>query len=461
MSTVLLRDAEVEGRVTDVLVVDGVVRRSERGDGDPDIEVAAHGGALLPGLHDHHLHLLAMAAARRSLDAAGLRGPAAFDRAVQALGADGWPRVVGYHEAHHGPLDRHRLDRLAPAAAMRVQHMTGALWVLNTRALDELGLTARSEVAVERDAQGAATGRIFGGDHLVRRTHAGLVADVVAVAHDLADHGITGVTDMTPTDDPAALDLLAAAVATPGFPLDVVVTGGLALDPGAAPQLPRGPVKLIIGDHDLPAPDDLAADIAAAHDRCRVVACHCASEAALAIGLAAWSQAGVRAGDRIEHGAAIPYPAIASLRSLGLIVVTQPGFVRARGDRYRREVPPDRWGELWRSATLLAGGIGLAASSDAPHGPADPWLAMAAAVDRRTADGEVLGPAERIAPGVALDLYLGAADDPVVPRRVAVGTTARLCLLDRPLRDAVSDLGAVGAGGVVGTFGAAGWRPGD
>ena len=85
-----------------------------------------------------------------------------------------------------------------------------------------------------------------------------------------------------------------------------------------------------------------------------------------------------------------------------------------------------------------------AAATDAPYGPADPWRAMAAAVDRRTAAGVVLGSDERIAARRALDLFLGPPDAPAgPPRRIEVGAAADLCVLDRPLADALEDLAAV------------------
>src|ERR1700746_2825500 len=78
--------------------------------GEADIDAA--GGALLPGLHDHHVHLRALAAARASVPAgppqvraaAGLR--AALRAASAALPAGAWMRCVGYHESVAGELDR-------------------------------------------------------------------------------------------------------------------------------------------------------------------------------------------------------------------------------------------------------------------------------------------------------------------------------------------------------------------
>ena len=165
----------------------------------------------------------------------------------------------------------------------------------------------------------------------------------------------------------------------------------------------------------------------------------------MALLLAAWAEVGAWPTDRVEHGAVIPATALPALAALGVTVVTQPGFVAERGDRYRAEVDEGEQPDLWRCATLLDGGVRVGAGTDAPYGPADPWRAMAAAVNRRTPSGATVGDDERLAPGRALDLFLGAADDPGgPPRRVEPGASADLCVIDRPRVEALADLAAVG-----------------
>ena len=75
------------------------------------------------------------------------------------------------------------------------------------------------------------------------------------------------------------------------------------------------------------------------------------------------------------------------LHDLGVVVVTQPGFVLDRGDRYLREVAKDEHADPWRCDTLVEAGVGVSAGSDAPYGDPDPWRSIAAAVDRRARSG--------------------------------------------------------------------------
>jgi predicted amidohydrolase YtcJ len=438
-----VRRAEVDGALVDVSCANGVItdvaaHRSGRLGADVDID--ADGGALLPGLHDHHIHLLALAAARRSLSVAppSVTDPAGFDRLLHNVQRDTeeWLRVVGYHESNAGPLDRDRLDSLVPSRPVRVQHASGAMWVLNSAALDAAHLEHAHVEGIERDEFGRATGRLYGLDDFLRDRIPATTLDLVGVGRELAGYGVTGVTDLTPTTNPGEVELLARSVARPDFPLNVTITGALDLPASAAPELPRGPVKLLVADHDLPDVRELARDIHRAHQQGRNVALHCASRIALVIALAAWDEASVMPGDRIEHGAEIPIELLPHLAELELTVVTQPSFVVDRGDRYLQDVPPEERADLWRCGSLVSAGVAVAAGTDAPFGHPDPWRAIAAAAERTTAAGMPLGPAERIAPRHALSLFQTSPHDPAgATRRVAPGQPARLCLLDRPLHE--------------------------
>lgn len=90
------------------------------------------------------------------------------------------------------------------------------MWVLNSSALAHLGLDDDNHPAIERDATGRATGRLFGADHLVRTNEMPL--DVAAVARRLARFGVTGVTDLTPTDDPGYINTIPNTRSPPGSP---------------------------------------------------------------------------------------------------------------------------------------------------------------------------------------------------------------------------------------------------
>jgi predicted amidohydrolase YtcJ len=437
-----------------VLVDDGrVAAVGDRVDAPAHAErFDARGGAVLPGLHDHHVHLVALAARRASIDVSPDETPdhrrfvATLRAAAGRSAPDAWLRAVGYHERTAGDLDRVALDAIVADRPLRVQHRSGALWTCNSAALARLGLLEGPVPAgCELDEHGTPTGRLFRLDDWMRDRVPRTEIDLAAVGRALAGYGVTGVTDATPYPAAAALHTLACAVDARALPLRVHVTGAPGIAPrDVPPPLTPGPAKIVLPDHELPALDEVVVAIRTARSHDRAVAIHCVTRAALALGLAALEATGPhRDGDRIEHGAVIGSDALAWLRRARVTVVTQPNFVAERGDDYLADVDDEDRHDLWRCASLAAAGVPVGAGSDAPHGDADPWRLLWAATARRTGSGAVVGAAERVSPRRALDLVLsppGAPGGP--PRRVAPGAAADLCVLDAPLEAALRDLPA-------------------
>lgn len=440
----LIAGGEVDGRPgVDVRLRDGRITEvgpDLRPEADEDV-VDAAGNAVIPALHDHHVHLRAMAAARSSVtvDHRGLA--AAFHDAPGPPGS--WVRAVGYHESIAGDLDRHRLDDLVPDRPVRVQHRSGGVWVLNSRALDAVGAATADEPGIERDGHGAPTGRLWRSDRWLADRVPPAPLDLAAVGRQAADQGITGFTDADPHRSPADVALLADAHLPQA--VNLMSADGLDLPPGFT----AGPRKRILDDATLPTVDELAAWIAGAHHLGHAVAVHCVTRVQLVVTLTALADAGTHASDRIEHGGVVPPELYRELRRLGVTVVTQPNFVAERGDQYRVDVDPDDLLHLYPCARLLAAGVQVAAGTDAPFGRPDPWAAVRAAAHRRTPAGHVLGADDRVDPPTALALFQGPAADPGNPaarRRVASSQPADLCVLDRPIAALHRAIAGDGAG---------------
>jgi predicted amidohydrolase YtcJ len=429
-------------------------------------ELDAAGCALLPGLHDHHVHLRALAAAQASVQVGPEQVRSAAELAARLREADAaapagaWLRCVGYHESVAGPLDRWVLDRLAdparptglarPVRPVRVQHRTGALWVVNSAGMALLGLDAdgpvRDLAGVERDGAGRATGRLWRMDRWlgdrVPPPPGDLAVGLASVSARAAALGVTGFTDATPGATGRDVAGLADAVAdgTIAQRLHCMVPAdhsAVSVVSGRAPgRLSIGPVKIMLDDETLPSLDSLADSMRGAHAARRPVAVHCVTRVQLVLTLAALDAAGRLPGDRIEHGAVIPAELVPALR--GLTVVSQPHFVAERGEQYARDVEAADLPDLWRLRSLIDAGVAVAAGSDAPFGGADPWQVMRAAT-RRPAG---LGPDETVDPATALRLFLGSASTPSVPSVVAPGAAADLVLLRGPPREALGSLGS-------------------
>jgi predicted amidohydrolase YtcJ len=377
------------------------------------------GGALvLPGLHDHHVHLRSAASALDSF----LVGPPGVSTKVELAqmlsnatpGPDGWIRAVGYHESVAGDLDRSVLDALVPHAPVRIQHRSGALWILNTEALGRVGLIEHPD------------GRLRSADprwsHALERRE----TDLAELSRRITATGVTGVTDATP--DLAADDMVSLMVAHRRGEF--------------RPRLRfLAPGKKILQDDRLDL-DALADWIAQCHSAGQPAAVHCVTAAQLVVAIAALRAAGTHPLDRIEHAAVVPDDNLADLAELAVTVVTQPNFVAERGDAYLTDVPADEHPQLWRVASLLKSDVRVAFSTDMPFGYGDPWTAMRAAVHRTTPLGAVLGPDERVPALQALTMFLGRPDRPSVPRSIEVGEPGDLCVLNEAPATVLAELDA-------------------
>jgi predicted amidohydrolase YtcJ len=107
---------------------------------------------------------------------------------------------------------------------------------------------------------------------------------------------------------------------------------------------------------------------------------------------------------RIEHGGAMYPPLTARAAALGIVMVSQPGFMSTLGDGFSAAFG-DRADELYAFASWRRAGLTVAGSSDAPVITADPLLGIRDAILRRTGEGRMLGPDERLSALAALDLY--------------------------------------------------------
>jgi predicted amidohydrolase YtcJ len=412
------RATTLDGVMVDVRVgvrIDDVADTLAPRPGEDVLDAA--GGTVLPGLHDHHVHLHSAAAAETSIrvgppqirDRAGL----ATALACAEAGEDGWIRAVGYHDSVAGPLDRAALDALVPTVPLRVQHRSGVLWILNSAGLVRVGLASHP------DGRLRSTGSW---SNALSRSETNL-ADL---SGRLSRYGVTGITDATPDLDIA----------------DIVRLSELHRHGELGQHVHcLAPGKRILHDNDLDL-EQLTDWIDERHRDGGPVAIHCVTAAQLLVTIAALREAGTHPGDRIEHAAVVPSDSLADVAGLAVTVVTQPNFVAERGDQYLDEIPAAEHDQLWRVASLLRAGVLVALSTDMPFGNGDPWAVMRAAVHRTTPSGAVLGIDECISARTALTMFLGRPDQPTQPRAVEPDEPADLCVLSVPPETALAELDA-------------------
>ncbi len=440
----------------DVRLADGVIAgiATHLAAQPDDTVVRARGGALLPGLQDHHIHLNALAAALDSLRC----GPPETNDAgelAHALAqanrrdARAWLRGVGYHTCVAGDIDRDWLDRHIPDRPVRIQHRGGRLWLLNSAALDALDLGDRGTATglpagVER-RDGRLTGRLYECDQWLRERLGSAPPDLGRVGALLASHGVTHVTDTSPGNNPNARQHLHGEQRAGRLRQAVRIMGSLALGASAdAAGLDMGEYKIHLLESDLPRQEQVCNAMASAREQGRGIAVHCVTLAELRFTLDCFAVVGSQRGDRIEHASVVPPQWLEELGQRELRVVTQPHFIAERGDQYRSDVSVTEQAWLYRLRSFLEAGIPLAAGSDAPFGDPNPWAAMAAAVSRRTHSGATLGTAEALTPEQALALYTSRGAAPGVEQRpIATGAEASVCLLSAPWSVARAHLATV------------------
>ncbi len=424
--SLLIKGAEVSHRkLLDLRCQAGIIREcsSELSPNPGEEVIDAKGCALIPGLHDHHIHVLSLAARLSSVEC----GPPSVSDSnqlaeiIRTYPGHGWVRGVGYHESVAGVLNRKALDAIERDRPVRIQHRSGRVWWLNTRALTELRLNTKGD------------GELYRMDERVRQNSQlseSFKTDIVEVFSRLLGMGVTGVTDATPSNDDTMESLLREISADR---VNVQVMGN--------EQLTKGPLKLLIDDYRLPDVDSFERRISDAHRADRTVAIHCVSRVELVFALAALQRVGVVKGDRIEHASVVDADTLESIRELGLTVVTQPNFIFERGDQYTHDLHYDELQALYRIGGLLEERISVGAGTDAPFGSPDPWLAIRSAVERKTNSGRVLNADECISADRALKLYTTPPEDPGgTPRRLDVGQCADLVLLSQPWEETQKSL---------------------
>lgn len=421
----LIRNAEVwRAGLADLRTEGGIITAIGTLSPQPgEAVIDADGAALLPGLHDHHIHLAATAVRRQSIVCGPPEVRSAGDLAerLSATPGTGWLRGILYHESVAGLPSARELDTFCNHRPLRIQHRSGRMWLFNSAGLERLLETA-APPGLEIEHR-KPTGRLFDEDTWLRTILGAEPPEFADVSRELAAFGVTGITDMSPSNGPEMAAHFAEEQATGRLLQTVKLAGTLALG--------SGPAKLHLHENALPDFDEAVAFVRAAHAAERPVASHCTTETELVFTLAAIVEAGGLAGDRIEHAGIARDSHIAQMAELGLAVCGQPHFIAERGDQYLADVEPELAPILYRQASFIKAGIPLAAGSDAPFGSLDPWLAMNAAMTRRTSEGQLIGADEALTAEEAVTLYLADPDDLSRQRTLEIGAPADLCLLNQ------------------------------
>jgi predicted amidohydrolase YtcJ len=421
-------------------------------------EVDLAGRTLIPGFNDAHVHvtwlgmLLTQQVDVRIHVAPTI--PAIIGRLAERAGTlpdGGWVEGVGYNEAllpEGRHLTRADLDRASERHPIAVTRTCGHILAANSLALRLAGIDAATPDppggVIVRDASGEPTG-------VLQETAMALVgrlfpepdgptveAAIQAANRHQLRMGITSATDpdvlpgqlaaYRALDARGALEvrmnlLAGRRVGDTRYPLperylsdmlriDSVkffADGGMTSATAAisTPYREVGTTGVMIWDGE-----ELADSMWEAHAAGLRIATHANGDRAIEQVLQTYELLAQRAPGqrhRIEHLALPTDDHLRRCAALGVMAATQTVFLPAMGATFRRYMPERYIPRAYGVRAMLAAGLTVALSTDAPVVPDDnPLLGLKAAIDRHDHVGAPLGAEQAIRPDEALWAYTQA-----------------------------------------------------
>lgn len=450
-----------------------------------------NGATVVPGFNDAHNHLILLGHWLTQVNCAypAVRSIAeitsAIGQRVPITPEGQWIEGRGYDDnklEEHRHLTRWDLDAVSRNHPVVVTHVSGHMCVVNSRALEMAGLSARSTSpfggTIHLDpARGEPSGLLQEeAQRLLPRT--GIPSDketlhqcLKAAGKAYLAAGITSCQEAGIFSTPE-FTVFQEAWATGDLPLRVymmlrrpfleametlgVFTGfgdehlqigsfklladGSLIGRTAAVSQPflNDPEPNNIGLTVMPQEelDDL---IWRAHTKGWQVAIHAIGDRGIEMCLDGFERALKRQPrndhrHRLEHCGVLREDLIHRIKALGVVPVGQPPFITEFGDGFLEHLGRERARLTYALRSVLDAGIPLAGSSDSPVSSFEPLIGIKACVTERTSLGQDFAPDERISVEEAIGLYTRAGayasfqED--LKGTISVGKLADLAVLD-------------------------------
>jgi len=410
---------------------------AERMTGKSTRVIDCGGKTVMPGFNDAHVHLFSFIKKLLSIDVSpeAVKSIADIKKAIREKAAKtppgDWISGTDYNEFYlaekHCPT-RYDLDEAAPDHPVILSHRSLHACVLNSKALDLAGINSETpEPPGARIERNLATGEPNGilidmlghirNNVMPRMSQEELWEGAALADTYLLSRGITSFQEATVSNDLARweavcdlkldADLLSRITMMAGAPFykDFMERG---LKTGSGDNLMQlGAVKIMLEVQ--PDQEKLNNLVLEVHKDGWQIAFHAVAEstvnaAATALEYAAKHSPTAGRRHRIEHCAECPPALMQRLKKLGAVIITHPSALYYQGERYLAAVEKSQLPWLYRIKSPLAAGIKVAAASDAPVAPPDPFAGIYGAVTRQAESGQVLQPEERITIPQALEL---------------------------------------------------------
>lgn len=461
-----------------IIIEDGIIKSldsCDSGDQSRHAEkrvIDCRNKTVIPGLIDAHCHIVGMAKRMVTLNLGcnSIKSIGDICHAIQTSAAgrpsNDWIRGNNYNEFNlkeKRHLNRWDLDQAAPNHPVKITHRSGHAHVLNSMALERVGITEKTPEPpggiIDRDiSTGQPTGLLFEmgkflSEQIPPLTEAELNKGVAKANRYLLSRGITTIQDAT------AFNGFKQWKRLDRWKQEQLIQPRINMMLGAEnwqetikkigrfrsyrSEVKTNCVKIVLDEttgHLNPDPKSLERIVMQIHRAGFQVAIHAIEATAVlaastAIETALREQPADDHRHRIEHCSICPQSLASRLGSIGIHVVTQPAFLYFNGDRYRKTVPAKQQKDLYAIGSLIKNGVAVAGSSDSPVVPADPFSGIQAAVNRRSQTGTVLNDQEAVSPVTALSLYTQEAAKVMFEENrlgaLAPGMAADLVVLDK------------------------------
>jgi predicted amidohydrolase YtcJ len=401
------------------------------------------GRTVVPGFNDAHLHLFSLIRKLLSVDLspASVRSIADIKEVIRrkalSTPAGKWLSGTDYNEfylAEKRHPTRQDIDEAAPNHPVVLSHRSLHACVLNSPALALAGINKDTEeppgARIERDpSTGEPNGVLYEMLGYIRSRvmppfSDGEIAEGVARADRLLlSCGITSLQEATVSNDLKRWQAISEFKRAGGLRSRVRMMAGAparrqfeeaGLKTGSGDnRMGLGAVKIMVtratGELNPPR-EELKRLALESHRAGFQLAFHAEEEAVVAAVIETLEYVDSRSPvlgrrHRIEHCSECPPYLLERLKKLGAVIVTHPASIYYNGERYLATVPESQFPWLYRIRSPLENGVVVAAASDAPVVPVNPFMGIYGAVTRQAASGQVLLPEERISATPALALY--------------------------------------------------------
>jgi predicted amidohydrolase YtcJ len=400
------------------------------------------GRTVMPGFNDAHVHLFSFIKKLLSVDVspAAVKSIAEIKKVIRDKAAKTqpgtWISGTDYNEFYlaekHCPT-RYDLDEAAPDHPVILSHRSLHACVLNSKGLELAGINNETPeppgARIERDLEtGEPNGILIDMlGHIRSNVMPRMSQEELWEGAALADtwflsHGVTSFQEATVSNDLTRweavcdlkldADLLSRITMMAGAPFykDFSARG---LKTGAGDNLMQlGAVKFV--PEVQPGQEELNKQVIECHKAGWQMSFHAIAESTInavitALEYAAKQSPTAGRRHRIEHCGECPPALMERIKKLGAMIITHPSALYYQGERYLATVEKSQLPWLYRIKSPIAAGIKVAAASDAPVAPPDPFAGIYGAVTRQAASGQVLQPEERISVQQALELYTANA----------------------------------------------------